>query len=90
MPVTVGGQEFSGRVNVNVFPDTREEFEVEANKLFALNSDDFDVATIRKSGSTVWVSRESQEGRFTAVDITVFAPDGVTKQDVTEHMRGSR
>lgn len=92
MRVTVGGQQFKAseldsRVTVSVFPGSRGEFEIEANKLIALTSDEFgDPDVCGAGGHHAWVSREARDY---SVEVTIFAPSGMTEQDIRNHLAGA-
>lgn len=89
MRVTVGGQEFSssdGTINVSLFTTTRDGFEVEANRLIALDSEDFLEHEVMNSGHTTWVSREARDH---TIEVTVFAPSEMTEQAIRDHLAGA-
>lgn len=89
MRVKVGGQRFDAgqdKINVSVFTHSREKFEVEANKLLALDPAEFGEHDVYSSGSHAWVSRDALDG---TVEVTIFAASGVTEQDIIDHLGGA-
>ncbi|QIQ63660.1 esterase [Microbacterium phage Nike] len=92
MRVTVGGQEFEARdlnskVTVSVFPGSRGEFEIEANKLLALSAEEFGEPDVYGAGGHhAWVSRETRDYM---VEVTIFAPSGMNEQDIRDHLAGA-